>query len=956
MAVDLDNERDYSPESLREREKSKHLDDVGAKPISPGEQASLDQIEAGYDDDNEETSDDAQPSGDFNYRKEKTGKVRKLANGYKNSQKAGVLFGVGSVLVTFGLGLAALISGPAGIVAFGRLLEQIHFSSHTIWTDTSVGRMMTYARTVDGGRERRNMGFLGNTLADGFELRMARRGMKMSYNSSSRLTRIDIDTSTSAGRLAAEGFRQQGVPLTDLGNNTISIDMEGTSARDRRRAVAGMVNSMGMNKYTAAIARRNLKIRAGVDFHPLKNLARTGDEQLADFYTRYKDARAERIRNGVNSDGIRIPGVDEKTTNPDGTPREPTADGGQVSADTESLAGELKADANSGAATPELSSKLNSRLATRGSGAAGAVALVCGLQKIGDTIPDVKYANVILPLMRIGMEAITTSSQTSSNLAFNVDELGAASDALYDEETGSSAFSAASIQSNLGEPVTGEVLPDSARPDTGKPVFFRTLDSIIGTVPGGNQICDAVTTKTGGWLIDIASWATNSFGPVSFFAQALIDVATGQLVGVYMDDLIRWLVSRQVEDRPEGALYGNYADTGAFLSANDDCISSGCIELSSQEQAALKLEDQLYIQQEMQQRSFFARLFDAYDPNSMVARAVIMKPRFASVSSMANSLGTAPTSLLGNFSSSLSSVFGGKARAASNSWDYGVPKYGFSVEDIDDEEFENPYRVEEEAEIIGIEKLNKDYGQPCFGVTIDPTTYRLSFSEATKYDDLVDKEECKDRNNRELKIMRFYIHYLKTSKAMACMDADIDVSISSAACTEIGFNNAQSASLGSPSVLIQGDTSNIQCQAGTDDGVQVGYVDNKAINIRICVVGGIRVNSQISGNVQKLLDAASAVGVNLSGGGYRTMSEQQSLYNSAGSGTAARPGTSNHQMGFAIDFNCDGNLIPRRVSPGQNKCFDWLVSNAGSYGLFEWGKGNRTSSRYEAWHWSVDGD
>ena len=73
----------------------------------------------------------------------------------------------------------------------------------------------------------------------------------------------------------------------------------------------------------------------------------------------------------------------------------------------------------------------------------------------------------------------------------------------------------------------------------------------------------------------------------------------------------------------------------------------------------------------------------------------------------------------------------------------------------------------------------------------------------------------------------------------------------------------------------------------------------------------------------------------------------------------APPGYSNHQMGLAIDFNCDGRGIPMDYEDAKvNTCFIWLSEHAKDYGLFEYSKGADRADigSYEGWHWSVDGN
>jgi lysophospholipase L1-like esterase len=178
------------------------------------------------------------------------------------------------------------------------------------------------------------------------------------------------------------------------------------------------------------------------------------------------------------------------------------------------------------------------------------------------------------------------------------------------------------------------------------------------------------------------------------------------------------------------------------------------------------------------------------------------------------------------------------------------------------------------------------------------------------------------------------------------------------------------------------DTSNITCAPGTavrDDSI-AAYSRGQQFIIKTCDYGGYTVNSQLSGSLKGLVDQAVVDNVPLSANNsFRSMDEQIGVYNNwcsvagvtptpppypkssrgdyAECPGGAPPGYSNHQMGFAIDFNCNGTLIPQEYSSAQtNQCFQWLQQNAEKYGLYELGHGeNRDSSGYEGWHWSVDG-
>lgn len=126
----------------------------------------------------------------------------------------------------------------------------------------------------------------------------------------------------------------------------------------------------------------------------------------------------------------------------------------------------------------------------------------------------------------------------------------------------------------------------------------------------------------------------------------------------------------------------------------------------------------------------------------------------------------------------------------------------------------------------------------------------------------------------------------------------------------------------------------------------------------IVSVGGIRVHTQIASQLRDLLAAADADGVNLGGGGYRDPSAQValrrancgssdfSIYQASASTCSpptARPGSSMHERGLAVDFTYNGSLITSRSNPG----FRWLDDNAGSFGFY--------NLPVEPWHWSVNG-
>lgn len=147
-------------------------------------------------------------------------------------------------------------------------------------------------------------------------------------------------------------------------------------------------------------------------------------------------------------------------------------------------------------------------------------------------------------------------------------------------------------------------------------------------------------------------------------------------------------------------------------------------------------------------------------------------------------------------------------------------------------------------------------------------------------------------------------------------------------------------------------TSSSPAGAGED---AIGYDNGVQKNIKIVTVNDsegkpiVKVNSEIADNVKKLYEAAKQAGVPMSAkSSFRTMEEQEYFWNcyqtkSCNNGNeAAKPGYSNHQKGYAVDFSCIGH-----GSFAGTPCFAWMQQHAAEFGL--------KNLPSKAWHWSRDG-
>jgi LAS superfamily LD-carboxypeptidase LdcB len=122
--------------------------------------------------------------------------------------------------------------------------------------------------------------------------------------------------------------------------------------------------------------------------------------------------------------------------------------------------------------------------------------------------------------------------------------------------------------------------------------------------------------------------------------------------------------------------------------------------------------------------------------------------------------------------------------------------------------------------------------------------------------------------------------------------------------------------------------------------------------------GSITMASSVTGHLQDLLDAASADGIDMCGGGYRDPADQvavrrancgtssYAIYEAPASSCSpptAIPGTSQHEQGLAVDFTIGGSTIGR-----GSAAFNWLKANAAGFGFY--------NLPAEPWHWSTTGN
>ena len=145
-------------------------------------------------------------------------------------------------------------------------------------------------------------------------------------------------------------------------------------------------------------------------------------------------------------------------------------------------------------------------------------------------------------------------------------------------------------------------------------------------------------------------------------------------------------------------------------------------------------------------------------------------------------------------------------------------------------------------------------------------------------------------------------------------------------------------------------------------------VDNKIETTELS--NGERIDTRVHPYLQKMFDAARKSGVYpIVASGYRTAEQQQKIYDdkveeykAEGLSTleaeketeywVAIPGTSEHQLGLAVDINADG------IRSKGSEVYEWLQKNAHLYGFinrYPADKVDITGVAYEPWHYRYVG-
>jgi hypothetical protein len=435
----------------------------------------------------------------------------------------------------------------------------------------------------------------------------------------------------------------------------------------------------------------------------------------------------------------------------------------------------------------------------------------------------------------------------------------------------------------------------------------------------------------------------------------------------------------------EGAELGSILVAGGGAANKQRSLQAGMVPATVAEYAQAENEYIARKNENLKSQSLWARLTDTSNPDSLEFQLAMSIPMGASslISEGTNLVSTNISSALsGNFlSSTFSKFFSNKAHAEDEiSYDeYQLEAGTYKGEKLAVDFAGNP-QVILRSDIAAIDpEENIEFltnNGDIDGTTLEPksTQFRDHIANCVDTIDVISRIEFentptpeKDCLARNQLTVRFKAHLAFLDMIDGLEAEFIPEDISS------GSTTSNTAPIDS-TTAIKGNTANVPCSAGTIDvGEADGYSAGQKYLIRLCEIPGftsastedinglVRVNSTASGKWLQVFNQAKAAGINLTAtSSFRTMSKQISLYGCYKSGDchggneAAKPGYSNHQIGFAIDIDIntagkDPSLTTCKANPGAYPTYSWLATNAPAQGI-------DAKVVSECWHWSVGGN
>ena len=594
-----------------------------------------------------------------------------------------------------GLMLATVIgSGPFTFIHLAQQLTLFHFAGQQDASDDRTSKLFRFIHYTQGHPENSRMGAVGNRLATTIENKMNATGITTAYTDKfGNLDGYVIDPEQLANSDLSNLQGKSPEEITTYFKDTYGVTLTpGTGALDGKLfasaeglgyfasgdMIQAMMQESGYSKVASTLGARIMGRRAGVTWHPLKKLDTKVQNALEKWYANRNSTIEEGDSPTVTAESGSDTSGEVSTEDPATTTATGTATEIAQESSTASTA------AKTGATGPITSLQGDIKVKI-GLGGAAVVGVACLAHTVAHSASALKQTEVVQPLIRMGVEAISVGNQVMNGEDVNVDELGLLSKQMSSTEAGNVGTyeNAQSIQAEEGEKLTGY---DASSTDksVGAPAPFAFLTTgAIGDVL--NPVC-----STGGQIgLSLLSFIG---GPVSAAASVLAGYLTAPYVSDLIQNLAGWLVGSPINPATlAGPAYGNAVNFGARLAADAQGIAGGGIAMTIAEAAQIKSTETLASNRQFHSESLAYQLFNPDDSRTLTSHIIdnLSPSTTQNIASMTSGFLHMGSIL----SRSFGSIFTGLVHAApATPYDYGFPEIGFSEADLNNPLVENPYQ------------------------------------------------------------------------------------------------------------------------------------------------------------------------------------------------------------------------------------------------------------------------
>lgn len=605
--------------------------------------------------------------------------------GSRRRRQASITGGIIGIIFGGGVfGITSLSTGPLQFVHLAQLL--IHHGSLEDQNDAGddrLSRIIRYAKDGDIGETRLNI--LSKTVKDNVVNSLGKKGITLdSHNGSFTDVKIDTKENDSPFKDAQtvddvsdiaveQGLNPKYFNITDLGDGVYQLSPE-------KGILASYIQKFAVNKWLVSqadqtwvpsvVRERVMRVYNFISFKPLALLhnainTKLSNKQILEKLKEWKENLKNQLSTGEDPTNLNDEGAKVKEAN----------------GETESIAGTDNGAIPAAETQSKLTAFAKSPAGTALGGAAFVIGMTCAARELDNNIQYIRYLQDILPLMRMGGEAIAVGSQVYDGQNVDSGELDVLSQQFNSKQ--GNWTDAQTIQADSGQPLTGQDMNGGLKSTLSQqsiPWLAWTKNAAVGDMCTGAGA--AFTTAIGVTLSVIGEGSVVTAG-LQFVAQSLV---SGKIIS-YVSHALAGDAVNVLASGPE---YGNDVSYGSQLLGNAMATQQGGVVMSNVQVGQRATVAANLSRQQFATESLADRYFDIYDYRSMISQLMDK----ISPSAMQNfaSLGQG---LLGVFKTVALLPFKLISSIADAStptvYTYPFPEVGFSQADLNNPMVENPY-------------------------------------------------------------------------------------------------------------------------------------------------------------------------------------------------------------------------------------------------------------------------